>query len=89
MKLGMAMGKEMQFAIDRFKALNKQVKNEKLVSGSASPELIRERNNACAEAIALVKQVEEHLSGDWKQRLHALHVKLEKWQQQEGTEGYL
>lgn len=88
MKLGMAMGKEMTFAIDRFKRLCKQVKDAKL-QGNVNPELIRERNNAAAEAIALVRQVEEHLTGEWKERLHKLHLGLEKWQKEEGSAGYL
>jgi hypothetical protein len=92
MKIGMAMGKEMTFAIDRFKALCKQVRDEKLINGSARPELVRERNNAAAEAIALVKQIEEHFTarnrwpGDWKERLHKLHLGLEKWQKEEGSD---
>ena len=85
MKLGMAMGKEMTFAVERFKALNKRVKDAKL-QGNVDPELVRERNNAAAEAIALVKQVEEHLSGEWKERLHKLHLGLERWQREEGSE---
>ena len=85
MKLGMAMGKEMTFAVERFKALCKRVKDARL-RGDVDPELIRERNNAAAEAIALVRQVEEHLSGEYKERLHKLHLGLERWQREEGSE---
>jgi hypothetical protein len=86
MKFAMAMGKEMTFAIERFKSLCKRVKEQKGINGHADPELVRERNNAAAEAIALVKQVEEHLTGEWKERLHKLHLGLEKWQKEEGSE---
>jgi hypothetical protein len=82
-KTAMAMGKEMQFAIDRYKALRDKVKAARLQGGANVAELVRERNNALAEAIALVKAVEQHLSGEYKERLHALHLHLEKRQQAE------
>jgi len=75
----MAIGKEMQFALDRFARLRKQVADARL-QGLVDPKLVRERNNALAEAIALVKQVEADLSGEWKERLHKLHLRLERWQ---------
>ena len=83
MKFAMAMGKEMTFAVERFKALCKQVKEAKSVNGFAEPELLNERNNAADEAIALIRQVEEHMTGEWKERLHKLHLGLEKWKKEE------
>jgi len=75
----------MQFALDRFSRLRKQVADAKL-QGNVNPELIQERNNALAEAIALVRQVEHALSGEYKERLHKLHKRLERWQREEGGE---
>lgn len=75
----------MQFAIDRYKQLRDRVKAARL-QGNTPRELVRERNNALAEAIALVKQVEEQLTGEYKERLHKLHLHLEMRQKQEGSE---
>jgi|HubBroStandDraft_1064217.scaffolds.fasta_scaffold741505_2 hypothetical protein len=81
MKFAMAIGKEMQFALDRFARLRKQCQDNRL-QGNVNRELVRERNDALAEAIALIKLQEQHLEGEWKERLHKLHQKLEQWQQQ-------
>lgn len=84
-KKAMPVGKEMQFALDRFSRLRRQVAEAKK-QGFVDPNLVRERNDALAEAIALIRQVEAHLSGEYKERLHKLHQHLEKWQAEAGAQ---